>query len=124
MTQKVTPRQRKAIRALLTTATVAEAARVAGVKRQTIYRWMKEERFRLALAGAEREALESLSRALVRLGDTATKTLGDAMTAAESESVKVRASDIVLSRLLQLRELVDLHQRVEALEKANLGGGK
>ena len=117
MPEKVTPRQRKAIEALLTTATVAEAARVAGVKRQTIYRWMKQDSFRAALAEAEREALESLSRALVRLGDTATKTLDAAMRGAESESVRVRASDIVLSRLLQLRELVDLHKRVEALEQ-------
>lgn len=117
MSEKVTTRQRKAIRALLEHGDIGSAAKAAGVTRQTLYRWRKQERFKRALAEAEKEALESLSRALVRLGEKATATLEEAMDGAEKESTKVRAADIVLSRLLQLRELVTLEERVSELEK-------
>lgn len=121
--KRLTPRQRKAIEALLTTGDKTAAAEAAGVQRQTIYRWLKLPHFRAALAEAEAEALASLSRALVRLGDNATATLEQAMGDDESSwSVKVRAADVVLSRLLQLRELVDLEQRVSELERQLSGG--
>lgn len=117
MNVKVTPRQRKAIEALLTQGSVKGAAEAAGVSRETIYRWMKRDWFRAALKEAEQVALESLGRALVRLGEKATQTLEEAMDGAGHESTKVRAADIVLARLLQLRELVDLEARVAALEE-------
>jgi transposase-like protein len=123
MTKNVTPRQRKAIESLLTQADVKAAALAAGVSRTTIYRWMKQDRFRQALAEGERQALESLSRSLVQLGETATKTLKDAMDGACSDSVKVRAANVVLSRLLQVRELIDLDQRLSRLESL-LGGSE
>ena len=117
MSEKVTTRQRIAVQTYLEPGSVASAAEAAGVTRQTFHRWRKQDRFKQMLAEAEQEALESLSRALVRLGDKATATLEGAMDGAEKESTKVRAADIVLSRLLQLRELVTLEERVSELEK-------
>ena len=119
---KVTPRQRKAIESLLTQGDAKRAAEVAGVSRNTLYRWLKQDRFKAALAEAEAEALISLSRALVRLGDKAATTLEDAMDDGDAAlSARVRAADIVLSRLLQLRELVDLEGRIVKLEEAVRG---
>jgi transposase-like protein len=118
MTKNVTPRQRKAIESLLTQADVKAAAQAANVSRTTIYRWLRQDHFKQALAEAERQALESLSRALVRLGEKATATLENAMAGAASDSVKVRAANVVLSRLLQVRELITLEDRVSELEIA------
>ena len=48
------------------------------------------------------------------------KLVEDAMQEDDARtSTKVRAADIVLSRLLQLRELVDLEARVKKLEDLN-----
>ena len=118
MSENLTPKRRKAIESLLTTGDIAAAARAAGVSRQTLYTWLREADFRAALQSAETAALESLSRALVRLGDKATATLDSAMSDdLAALPVKIRAADIVLSRLLQLRELVDLEARVTELER-------
>ena len=118
MYEKITPRQRKAIESLLTRGDVKSAAQAAGVTRKTIYRWFKQDHFKRALAEAEAEAVASLSRALVRLGDRATQTLEGAMADGEARmGTRVRAADIVLNRLLQLRELVDLTERVAELER-------
>ena len=115
MTENLTPRQRKAVETLLTTGDKSRAAEQAGVKRQTVYKWLKQPAFQEVLRVAEAEALQSLSRALARLGDKAARTLDRGMDA-DSDTIAIRAADIVLQRLLQLRELVDLDARITELE--------
>jgi phage terminase small subunit len=115
---KLTPKQRKAIEALITSGDITQAAQTAGVARDTLYRWMRQEDFQAALNAAEAEAIETLARKLVRLGEKAAHTLAEAMDSEDATtSAKVRAADIVISRLLQLREMVDLEKRVQELEK-------
>jgi transposase-like protein len=117
----LTSRQRQAIEAILATGDVSIAAQSVGVNRATLYRWMKQPAFVQAVHSAEADAVEDLSRMLVRLGRTAVATLAKAMNdPATPASTKVRAADATLSRLLQLRELATLEQRVAALE-ASLG---
>ncbi len=116
----LTPKQRKAVEALLTTGEVtAASAQAAGVSKDSIYRWLKEPLFLAAVREAEAKALDDLSRLLVRLGRTAAATLAKAMgDAATPPATRVRAADAVLGRLLQLRELATLEARVAELERA------
>ena len=115
--KKLTPRQRKAVQALLTTGDKDQAAAAAGCARRTIYRWLRLDVFQQALTDAEADALAELSRELVRLAGLAAGTLEQAMGDRDATAgQRIRAADIVLSRLLQLRQLVDLEQRIQALE--------
>ena len=117
----LTSRQQQAIQAIVATGDVTIAAQSVGVNRATLYRWMKQPAFVQAVHAAEADAVEDLSRMLVRLGRTAVATLAKAMSdPATPAATKVRAADATLSKLLQLRELATLEQRVSALE-ANVG---
>lgn len=117
MLENVTPKQRRAVEALLTQPDLSQAAKTAGVSRNTLYRWMKDKDFLVAMADAEADALSGLSRTLVSLGDQAVTVLRDAMSDPEAPiSARIRAADTVFSRLLQLRNLVDLEKRVSELE--------
>jgi phage terminase small subunit len=125
MTHNLTPgasltsKQRKAVDALLSTGEVTAAAKETGVARETLQRWLKQPVFNQAVKDAEARAIDDLSRMLVRLGRTATATLAKAMTdAAVPMTTRVRAADISLSRLLQLRELATLEARVTELERS------
>ena len=110
-------RQQQAIAAIVATGDVTIAAQSVGVNRATLYRWMKQPTFVQAVHAAEADAVEDLSRMLVRLGRTAVATLAKAMSdPATPPATKVRAADATLSKLLQLRELATLEQRVAALE--------
>jgi phage terminase small subunit len=115
----LSPKQRKAVEALLVTGDVTAAAREAGVSRESIYRWLKQPRFLEAVREAEARALDELSRLLVRLGRTAATTLAKAMSEESTPvATRVRAADVTLARLLQLRELATLEARVAELERA------
>jgi len=114
----LSPKQRKAIEALLITGEVSAAATEAGVSRVTLYRWLRQPVFTAAVRAAEARALDELSRLLVRLGRSAATTLATAMNdPATPAATRVRAADVVLARLLQLRELATLDARVTELEK-------
>ena len=117
MAEMVTPRQRKAIEALLTCGNVTQAAEAAGVTRNTLYRWFKQEPFKVALAAAEGEAMQALSRTLVRLGDKAGAVLEGVLTDKEAgDPVRLRAVAILLQNLVKLREAGALEERIAALE--------
>jgi len=114
----LTPKQRKAVAALLTTGEVTAAAREAEVSKDTLYRWLKQPVFLAAVRQAEAAALDELSRLLVRLGRTAAATLAKAMSDPVAPyPTRVRAADAALGRLLQVRELATLEARVAELEQ-------
>lgn len=116
--EHLTPKQRKAVEALLTTGEVTAAAQAAGVSKDTLYRWLKQPVFVEAVRVAEARALDDLSRLLVRLGRTAAATLAKAMNDPSTPwATRVRAADASLGRLLQLRELATLESRVTELEQ-------
>ncbi len=110
-------KKRAAIEALLTGDTLGRAAEKAGVHRNTITDWLREPDFMAELQAAEGEALGVLSRSLVSLAEKATKTLEEVLDGGETDGARLRAADIVLGRLLQVRELVDLEKRIEELER-------
>jgi transposase-like protein len=116
---QLSTKQRKAVEALLTTGEVKAAATEAGVHRDTLHRWLKQPLFLEAVRSAEAAALDELSRLLVRLGRTAVATIAKAMSdPVTPAATRVRAADVALGRLLQLRELAQLEARVQALEQA------
>ncbi|MGC4192903.1 MAG: hypothetical protein QM589_17295 [Thermomicrobiales bacterium] len=117
--QTLSGKQRKALEALLHTGEVSHAATAAGVTRDTIYRWMKQPVFAAAVREAEARALDEVSRVLIRLSRVAVGTLAGAMADREAPlGARVRAADITLNRLLQVRELATIEERLAALEAA------
>ena len=115
-------RQQRAIEAFLSGSNKLQAAAAAGVSDETIRRWLRDPDFTERLRKAESESLSDVSRGLVRIGEKAISTLEavmDSPTAAES--VKVRAADTVLARMIPIRELVAVEDRLAAIE-ARLNG--
>lgn len=119
MTKNVSSKQHRAVIALLTCTTVGKAATAAGIADRTIYRWLKEPAFLAELRSAESEALAAVTRKLVSLAGKAASVLDVVLdgTSPLETSVRVRAADIVLARLMPLREMVDTESRLAAIEE-------
>lgn len=123
MGEKVTagelrPNQRKALEALLATGSITQAATAAGVARKTVYNWLKEPNFGIALKAAEVEALDNLARSLISLAPAAVEALARVLDdPAATHTQRIRAAEAILSNTLRLRELHSIEARLTALEQ-------
>ena len=114
--KNLSPKQHRAVEALLTSAGVAEAAAVVGVAPSSVYRWLKDPTFREALVAGEREATRQTGRALAAMARLALKALEDGLRHSEIK-IRLRAAECYFSRATAWRESSELDQRVETLER-------
>jgi hypothetical protein len=115
---ELTPKQQIALLALLSGHTQIEAARMAHVHENQVCMWMKEPLFVETLHAAEAERVQELNWSLIALAKKATKALEDVLDNAQAlDPARIRAADVVLTKLLNLRELVTFEDRLRKLEE-------
>jgi hypothetical protein len=108
----------RALAVLLANGDKTEAAKAAGVGVPTVYRWLRDHPpFQKAIDDATRQSLRSFSTVLVRLADKAAGALEDALAPEQQITTRLRAADIVTARLIAIRSLVDLEDRIAQLEQ-------
>src|ERR1700691_1259677 len=91
-----------AIAALLTQRNVEEAARLAGVGTQTLYRWLKEPEFQVAYLEARPVTVSQSNARLQQASSAAVSTLLKIMVDASAPAAaRVRAADHVLDHSKQ-----------------------
>jgi hypothetical protein len=108
----------RALAALLSEPTIAAAATKAGIGESTLLRWMAEPDFKARYRAARRQVVEG---AIGRLQQAATLAV-DALTrnlTCGIPAVEVGAAKSILDQAIKAVELVDLAERVEALEQAS-----
>jgi hypothetical protein len=113
----LTPRQKRAITALLTESDAKAAAVSAKVGYRTLCRWLTFEYFRQALTAAEGAALDATTRRLLAGQSKALDALEGLIKSSQSETVKRQAAVNWLDTLLKLLELRNIEQRVTAIEE-------
>jgi phage terminase small subunit len=117
---QLTPRQERAIDALLTSRNVTDAAFKAHVSRRTLTGWLALPHFQAALKRRTSEMIDATIRRLSDATGTAVDVLQGAMLSVLSpENVKVNAANIVLQRLYDLKTLGEFEARLAALEAHN-----
>jgi AcrR family transcriptional regulator len=117
VTSDLTPKQHQAISAMLVSKTMLEAAEMANVSPKTLYRWLEDSTFKLALLDAEGEIIDAVTRRLISLSDTAIDTVETILKDEKATAnLKLRAAQTVLDYLLKLRELRNLEDRLTAIE--------
>jgi hypothetical protein len=108
-----------AIAALLSQRNQEEAARVAGVSKRTLSRWLKLPEFQSAYLEARRAVMVQANARLQQASSAAVAALVKVMADPNSPaSARVRAADCILARGYQGLENEDLDVRLAALERA------
>src|SRR5262245_31561724 len=121
--QRVTAKQRKLIRALLTASSIAEAAKTAKVSESTAHRWLKQALFKAELEAASKTAVDQVARRLGTLAVGASAVLGVALSDKELPmATRLSAVNMTLTHLPRLRELSALEERLTAIEETLTGG--
>ena len=112
------PRQEAAIAALLAEPTIEAAATKAGVGESTLRRWLAEPGFKAAYRTARRLVVEAAIGRLQQAATEAVDALSRNLTCGNA-AVEVGAAKAILDQSIKAVELVDLAERVEALEQAS-----
>lgn len=121
MTQgRLSAAQLRAIEALLTHSTITQAAEAARIGRRTLTRWLAEDGpFCAELRRREGEVLQGVTRRLATLAAASLDVLQDVLTGDEQAPAhRLKAADVVLSKLAPMKDLTDFDQRLAALEIA------
>jgi transposase-like protein len=118
MTARATSERKReqAIAALLERPTITEAAGAVGIGEKTLRRWLAEPEFKAAYRDAREQTLSMAVGRLQALLARAGEALDRAMVCG-TPSVEVRAAGIVIQEAFKGVELLDLAERVAALEK-------
>jgi hypothetical protein len=117
--EKLTRLQEKAIAALLTTTSVAEAAKMIPVGEGTLWRWLRQEgRFQEAYATARKELVR---HAIVQIQGRMTKAVDTLVEVMENQeapaSSRVSAARSLLDLGLRATEFEELESRISELER-------
>ena len=114
---ELTPRQYKAIEALLEAPTITAAAQAAGVARVTLYAWLKLEPFRNTLETARaaiyREGVDTLKGATGLAAGRLIELLDS-----RNENTRRLTAHEILTLAIRIDENQTLEKRLAALEQA------
>ena len=108
----------RALAALLSEPTIAQAAAKASVSESTLLRWLAEPSFKSRYRDARRQIVEVAVAGLQQATSEAVATLSRNLQCGVPAS-EIAAAKAVLDFAVKGVELVDLAERVEALEQAS-----
>jgi hypothetical protein len=118
---KFNRRKDEAIAALLTQPSVAEAARVANIRPQTLGRWMKDPEFEATWRAARSAGLDQAIARLQKVSGAAVTALLKVMRdSGAPAAARLRAAETVLRHATAASEIETLQARLSELERAQV----
>lgn len=115
----MTPKQQKALVALLTQPTKEKAATAAGITSKTLRSYLDDPEFRAEYRKAFSELVEDATRKVQQTLDPAVAVLREVMeNDSENGQVRVSAARSVLEYGLKMTEQTDILNRLQELEAA------
>lgn len=121
----MTPKQQKALVALLTQPTKEKAATAAGITSKTLRSYLDDPEFRAEYRKAHSELVEDATRKVQQTLDPAVAVLREVMEdGSENGQVRVSAARSVLEYGLKMTEQTDILNRLQDLEAAMQEGAK
>lgn len=119
----MTPRQQKALAALLTSPSKAAAAKAAGIAPRTLRNYLASQEFQAAYRDAFGNMVEDATRQAQQAISPALSTLREVAEDREEDAqARISAARAILSHGIKLTETTDILNRLAELETAMEGG--
>ena len=119
----MTPRQQKALAALLTSPSKAAAAKAAGISPRTLRDYLSDQSFQAAYRDAFGNMVEDATRQAQQAISPALSTLREIVEDREEDAqARISAARAIWSHGLKLIETTDILNRLQELETAMEGG--
>jgi len=117
----LTPKQHKALAALLSETTVTAAAAAANIGERTLHTWLHEPAFADAYTALRHEAVGLAVGRLQHATGIAVDALIDVLDTEYTPApaaVRVSAAKVIIEYAIRFRELDELERRIAQLEQA------
>jgi len=116
--EKLTPKQERALVALLDCGEIKEASRVADVSDVTLWRWLQLPAFQTRYRAARRQLVETAIAQLQSDCTIAVRVLREVAEDKEAPaSSRVAAARAIIEQSVSAIQLTDLQERLEQIEK-------
>lgn len=117
--QTLRPRQVRFLSILLSSSSIAEAARKMGISEKTARRWIKEDAlFRAELECIKSSMFQTSVDSLQEAIETAVNVLKECMSNTEVAAIcRIRAAEVVLKYALEAHSLQTVEDRIADLER-------
>jgi DNA-binding MurR/RpiR family transcriptional regulator len=123
--EKLTPKQERALIALLDCGEIKKASETAGVNESTLWRWLQSPDFQSRYRAARRQLVETAVAQLQSDCTIAARVLREVAEDQQAPaSSRVAAAKAILEQSTSAIELMDLQERVERLEQMLEAQGK
>ncbi|MGL9815791.1 phage replication protein [Enterococcus sp. DIV0098] len=117
-------RQDRFLKALLETATIEAACKMAGINKTTGYKYLKDPVFMLEYRKIRRESMQQVTARLQKVSEEAVTVLQEVMNDKEaSPSSRVQSAKNTLDIAYRSLELDDIQERLEQIED-NIGANQ
>jgi len=113
---KLTPKQKRAIAAILTARTYEDAIKAARIGRHTFYNYLKQPHFKAELDRQLNDLTDGAFNQLKGASGDAVDTLRTLLNS-ESETIRLRASQSIIDYVVKARELGDISARLDEIER-------
>ena len=113
----LTHRQITALPYLVASPTVTEGARLAGISRRTVHRWMEDDDFRLQFERFRDEALSLSQAELKGLTLKGTGVLAE-MLEDPSSNIRLRAAQTAIAMGVKINQQSNIQKQIEGLTEA------
>jgi hypothetical protein len=113
---KLTTKQAKAIPILLSARSYEQGCRAARISKTTFYTWMQDEGFAAEFEKQRNEIVEAAFGMIAANIEKAVSTLVGLLDTKDDRIKRLTANDII-NHFLKRRELADLEERIERIEK-------
>ncbi len=116
-TGRLSRKQEKAILALVSSKTVEDAAKVSGIGRTTLFKWLQNDAFQDAYRRARTKIVQQAIAKMQNASGLAVSVLEEIMSDKEAlPSTRVNAAKAVLETSLKAVEIEDILRRIERIE--------
>ncbi len=116
--QKLTPKQERALVALLDCGVIKEAAKTVGVNEATLWRWLQIPEFQSRYRAARRQLVETAIAQLQSDCTIAVRVLREVAEDKEApSSSRVAAAKTIIEQSVSAIQLTDLQERLEEVER-------
>jgi ACT domain-containing protein len=110
-------KQLKAIPVIISSKTITEGVKQAGISKTIFYEWIKNDTFKNEFISRQNDIIETALKELKGLSSEAVEKLGTLLRESVNENIKLKAIALIIEHTIKMKEIENIEERLRELER-------